>query len=189
MKNAILVLVGGVALLTGCGKSEKDAVNAGASMSREDVAAQVSKVRMKPGQWESSFALDDIDFANMPKGAPSSAQMKEQMKASMSRPAVKHCVTLEQAANPSAEMLSGQKDQNCTYKGFDMAGGTIKGQISCDKNGQGMTATMNGHYAPDSYEMTMDMSTKAGANGVSMTMKARTKGKWLGDQCTAADKG
>lgn len=185
MKNAILVLAGGVVLLGGCGKSEKDSINASAPMSREAVAAQVNKVKMKPGQWETSFTLDDIDFTNMPKGAPTSAQMKDQMKAAMSRAAIKNCVTPEQAANPSADMLSGQKDENCTYKGFDMAGGTIRGQVSCDKGGQAMTATMTGNYAPDSYDVTMDMTTKGGTDGIAMTMKARTQGKWLGDQCMA----
>lgn len=188
MNRALLVVAGVTLLLGGCGKSEKEAINASAPMSREDVAAQVSKVKMKSGQWETSFTLDDIDFTNMPKGAPSSAQMKDQMKATMSRSAIKHCVTPEQAANPSADMLSGQKDRNCTYKGFDMAGGTIKGQVSCDKSGQAMTATMTGNYAPDSYDVTMDMTTRGGTDGMAMTMKARTQGKWLGDQCTA-DKG
>lgn len=185
MNRALLVVAGVTLLLGGCGKSEKDAINASAPMSREDVAAQVSKVKMKPGQWETSFTLDDIDFTNMPKGAPISAQMKDQMKAAMSRSAIKNCVTPEQAANPSADMLSGQKDQSCTYKGFDMAGGTIKGQVSCDKNGQGMTATMTGNYAPESYDVAMDMTTKGGPGGVGMTMKARTQGKWIGDQCIA----
>lgn len=188
MNKALWVVAGLTVLLGGCGKSEKEAINASAPMSREAVAAQVSKVKMKPGQWEASFILDDIDFTNMPKGAPASAQMKDQMKASMSRSAIKHCVTPEQAANPSADMLSGQTDQNCTYKGFDMAGGTINGQVSCGKNGQAMTATMTGNYAPDSYDVTMDMTTKGGTDGVAMTMKARTQGKWLGEQCMA-DKG
>lgn len=185
MNRALLVVAGASALLAGCGKNEKDAINASAPMSQEQVAAEVSKVKMKPGQWESSFALDDVAFTNMPKGAPSSDQMKGQMKAAMSRSAIKHCVTPEQAANPSADLLSGQKDQSCTYKGFDMAGGTIRGQISCGKNGQAMTATMTGNYAPDRYDVTMDMTTKGGTDGVAMTMKAHTKGKWLGDQCTA----
>lgn len=185
MNRALWVVAGATLSLGGCGKSEKEAINASAPMSREDVAVQVSKVKMKPGQWETRFTLDDIDFTNMPKGAPTSTQMKEQMKTAMSRPAIKHCVTPEQAANPSADMLSGQKDQNCTYKGFDMTGGTIKGQVSCDKNGQAMTATMTGNYAPDSYDVTMDMTTKGGTDGMAMTMKARTQGKWLGEQCMA----
>lgn len=185
MNRALWAVAGATALLAGCGKSEKDAINASAPMSQEQVAAEVSKVKMKPGQWESNFTLDDLTFTNMPKGAPSSEQMKDQMKSAMSRSAIKHCVTPEQAANPSADMLSGQKDKSCTYKGFDMAGGTIRGQVSCDQNGQAMTATMTGNYASDSYDVTMDMTTKGGTDGMAMTMKARTQGKWLGDQCTS----
>lgn len=186
MNRNWLIAAGMAALLAGCGKADDDAINASAPMNREDVAAEVSKVQMKPGQWESSFAIDDLDFTNMPKGAPAPDQMKEQMKGAMSRTAIKHCVTPEQAANPSADMLSGQRQKNCVYKGFDMNGGSIRGQVSCNEGGQAMTATMTGTYTPESYDVTMDMSTRGGTDGVAMTMKARTRGKWIGAQCTEA---
>lgn len=175
MRKTVLMLVGATMLLAGCGDEPS-----GEPMSKSEVKAEVEKVRLRPGQWESSFTLEDIDMPNMPGGG---AQMEEQMKKMMSRAAVRYCVTPEEAANPSGKMFSGQENKDCVYKGFDVSGGSVKGEISCKSEGGAMTAVMSGSYAPESYEMRMDMQTSGAAQGADMRMKAKTAGKWIATEC------
>lgn len=186
--KSLMMVAGSAVLLAGCGKSGGDGATDGAQMSRDEVAAQVDAVKLKPGQWESSFTLDDIEMRGLPAGV-ASGEMKKRMKAAMGQKAIRHCVTPEQAAKPSADMFSGQGDKDCTYQGFEMNGGAMKGVVSCRKEGGTMTAAMAGHYAPESYDMTMDMTSTQGKDGMGMTMKARTQGKWIGAQCAPDNKG
>lgn len=170
-------------LLAACGDKPGDAPTNG-SMSKEEVKAAVDKVQLKPGQWEGRFTVQDIDLSNMP-GAP--AGMKDQMKSMMSQTSLKYCVTPEEAANPSGEMFSGQENKNCTYQGFAVSGGSVKGQVSCKADGGTMTAAMSGTYGGEAYAMDMDMKMAGGPNGAAMAMKARSEGKWIGPTCTTAE--
>lgn len=179
MRKTALVLIGMTTLLAACGDKP-----AGGPMSQEEVRQEVRKVQLKPGQWEGTYTLEDIDMPNMRDGA---AQMEDQMKKMMSRTSIKYCVSPEEAANPDGKMFSGQQSKDCTYKGFGADGGTVKGEISC-KSPQGgtMNAAMSGSYAPESYEMHMDMKMTGAPNGMDMSMKAKTTGKWIASACAAS---
>lgn len=174
-------------LLAACGDKPDDAPANGTgtgSMTKAEVKAAVDKVQLKPGQWEGRFTVQDIDLSNMP-GAP--AGMKDQMKSMMSQTSLKYCVTPEEAANPSGEMFSGQENKDCSYQGFAVSGGTVKGQVSCKADGGTMTAAMSGTYGGEAYAMDMDMKMAGGPNGAAMAMKARSEGKWIGPNCTTAE--
>ena len=175
MRGTALLLMGAMALLAGCGKKP-----AGEPQTREEVKAQASKIQLKPGQWVGSYDLEDIEMPNMPGGGD---QMKEQMKKMMSRTSINYCVTPEEAANPSGKMFSGQQNKDCTYKGFDASGGAVKGEISCKSDHGVMNAVMSGSYAPESYEMHMDMKMAGAPGGMDMRMKAKTTGKWVAATC------
>jgi hypothetical protein len=98
---------------------------------------------------------------------------------------IKHCVTPEQAANPQADFLSAQKGAGCSYDGFSMAGGRIKGSMNCSGSGgaQGkVVMNFDGRYDPRSYDMTSTM--QAGGDGMNMTIKSHVTGKRVGE-CTA----
>lgn len=175
MRRTALCLIGVTMLAAGCGEKP-----AGAPQTREEVKAQAQKIQLKPGQWQGSYELEDIDMPNMPGGG---AQMKEQMKKVMSRTSILYCVTPEEAANPSGKMFSGQENKDCTYKGFDVSGGNVKGEIACKSQQGMMNAVMSGSYAPESYEMHMDMTMTGAPGGMDMRMKAKTSGKWVGATC------
>ena len=178
MIRASAVIVACALLLASCGdKPSND------PQTREEVKAQVQKVQLKPGQWEGAYTLEDIEMPNMPGGGD---QMKEQMKKMMSRTSIKYCVSPEEAANPSGKMFSGQENKDCTYKGFDVSGGTVKGEIACKSEHGAMNAVMSGSYAPESYEMHMDMKMRGAPGGMNMSMKAKTTGKWIGAACAAS---
>lgn len=175
MRNTVLILLGATALLAGCGKTPS-----GEPQTREEVKAQAQKIQLKPGQWEGSYTLEDIDMPNMPGGGD---QMKEQMKKVMSRTSIRYCVSPEEAANPSGKMFSGQENKDCTYKGFDVSGGSVKGEIACKSEHGAMNALMTGSYAPESYAMHMDMKMTGAPNGMNMSMKAKTTGRWIAATC------
>jgi hypothetical protein len=182
-------------LLAACSKTDEARKDAAASASNAlasaapagdrsaaDVAQQVARVKLKPGQWETSFSVTDLKMAGMPKGMPQG--MEEQMKGAMSKRAIVHCVTPEEAEKPDASFFANQ-DKACTYNGFDMSGGAVKGTVTCTREGMTTTASMTGHYAPDSYDMAMEMNAAGGPNGMTMAMKATSAGRWIGPQCTA----
>ena len=180
-----LLLVVPLMMLAACDNSPKvEAENA----SIEEVAGKVREANagsttiVRPGQWESSVELESIEVPGMPADAVA------QMKKTMARVATGHksCLTPEQAETPNADFLTAQKGSNWTYSGFEMAGGTIKGNVSCT-GGQGGNATvaMKGIYTPASYTMTMDV-TSAGMGGpqaqdMKMHMKMKTSSKRVGE--------
>jgi len=177
--RARMAMVLAAALLAACSDKPGDKtgeIAATDAMSKAEVKAEIDKVQLKPGQWEGRFTVQDIDLPNAPAG------VKDQMKRVMNQTSLRYCVTPEQAANPSAEMFSGQEQRNCTYGGFEAKGGKVSGKVSCKAQGGTMNATMSGSYAPESYAMDMDMKMDGGPQAMAMT--ARSEGKWIGPDCT-----
>lgn len=174
--------------LSACGKSDEEAADstiAGTPVgeqSAEDVASQMKKVSLKPGQWETTQEITEIKVEGAPEGVP--PEMFQAMKGRITKS--KSCITPEQAENPSADFLTARKDSKCTFSGFEMAGGSMRGTVSCPGE-QGGTAniSMNGSYTPDSYDMTMNMNAAgiagAAAGDMKMQMTIKTNGKFIGE--------
>lgn len=183
------ILISGTALLVlgACGTGgEKtgDAAGSGEEQSAEQVVSEMKKVSLQPGEWETSSEIVDVRIEGAPQGMPPGA-----MDAMKGRKTVnKSCITPEQAANPSADFLTAQKDSKCSYSGFEMAGGTVKGTVSCPGGDDGKAViTMDGNYTPTSYAMNMEMngSGMGGAGGMTMHMKMKTTGRRIGE-CPAS---
>ncbi|MBK5265034.1 MAG: DUF3617 domain-containing protein [Alphaproteobacteria bacterium] len=196
MKSVMLLSAAlAMTLLSGCekaGKTEQDATKAEGGATADSKAGSdtiggltSSSVRIKPGLWESSFQVDALELDGMPAGTP--PEMMDRMKAGMNKAALRYCVTPEEAARPNADFLTGQKKSNCTYKHMEMGGGTITAEVTCEQpGGKGqMHSKMKGHYAPDRYDMAMDMQSSGMSNGMGMHMKAKTSGKWVAAECPA----
>lgn len=187
MRKVAIMLAGSALLALGaCGKSEDKTEGDGEAQSAQEIAAQVEKVSLQPGEWETTSEIVDAKIENAPEGMP--AGMMDAMKGR--KTSVKSCITPEQAENPGADFLAAQKDGRCTYSGFEMAGGTIKGTVTC-AGGEGGTATMTmeGAYTPASYTTTVNM-VSAGMGGpqakdMTMHMTTRVSGRRVGD-CPAA---
>ncbi len=160
--------------LAACGESQEQKTG---PQSAQDVAKELSAMKMKPGQWE---ATNEILSATAP-GLPESAlrQMVGQ------KTTVSNCVTPEQAARPDANFLAAQKNSNCTYQDFSMKNGRMNGTMTCS-GGQvpgKMAMKMSGTYGPESYDMTMQMNASDMPGGMTMTVNARTLGRRTGE-CT-----
>jgi len=183
MRIVAIMLAGSAVLALGaCGKGEDKAGNgAGEAQTAQDVAAQVKKVSLQPGEWETTSEIVEAKIENAPEGMP--AGMMDAMKGR--KTSVKSCITPEQAENPGADFLAAQKDGRCTYSGFEMAGGAIKGTVTCaGQEGGAATMKMAGIYTPTSYTTTVDMvSTGMGgpqAKDMAMHMTTKVSGKHVG---------
>ena len=170
MKHRLIACLA-LAALASCGSEKKK----GEQMSAEEVAQEMSALKIEPGQWQ---ATNEIISASAP-GLPVDAL--KQMVGQKST--VSNCVTPEEAAKPSANFLTAQKNMDCTYQDFSMDDGKMTGTMSCT-GGQmpgRMVMKMAGDYSPRAYDMNMDMEAGGLPGGMKMTIKARTIGRRVGD--------
>jgi hypothetical protein len=196
--NFGMLLLAGCAMLAACSSGDdKSAANQsaaadggeapapadGETMSMEDMAKSAQSMGLKPGTWKVRVEVADIQMKGMPGGQEQA--IADAMKKRMGSQEIMSCITPEQAAKPSADILAAQKQANCTYANSAIAGGRIHAEMTCKpQGGQAgtMTAVMDGSYAPDRYSMTVNMDT-SGENGMGMTMKSSTTGQWVGPTC------
>jgi hypothetical protein len=189
------ILFAGAALitLTACGSMSEDklAENAtnvqtiiGGPETSEGDAVDLSTKgpKLKPGLWETSTEVNGMKVEGGPSGTPAGAQNPGAMSnVQIPKTTVRTCLTPEQAANPRGNMLAAQKDRNCDIKTMDWTGGKMKVVMICTaKDGSG-TANINmrGTFNDSSYAMDGDMAM-SGPNGMQMTMKTHTTGKYVG---------
>jgi hypothetical protein len=196
--NFGMMLLAGCAMLAACSSGDdKSAANQsvaaeggeapatadGETMSMEDMAKSAQSMGLKPGTWKVRVEVADIQMKGMPGGQEQA--IADAMKKRMGSQEIMSCITPEQAAKPSADILAAQKQANCTYANSAIAGGRIHAEMTCKPQGGAagtMTAVMDGSYAPDRYSMTVNMDT-SGENGMGMTMKSSTTGQWVGPTC------
>jgi hypothetical protein len=159
--------------LAACGKSGD-----GRNQSAEEVAKEMSALKMRAGQWE---ATQEILSATAPGLPPEALRQMVGQKTSVS-----NCVTPEEAEKPSANFLAGQKNSNCTYQDFSMDDGRMSGTMTCSGGAMPgkMVMKIAGKYSPLAYEMNMDMDI-AVPGGMNMTVKSRATGHRTGE-CTGA---
>lgn len=170
-----LILLACVTLVA-CNKAESPAPGGNAAEANSAAAADTAptaaaaptaEAQMRPGEWEMTTELLDMNMPGVPAGA---------MPKQMSNTSFKTCMKQQK---PDASFFQGNKNSHCTYSDFSMSGGRVRGTATCDNGGQTMTMTMDGRYASESYDMTMAMKSEQ------MSMKMHTAGKRVGD-CPAS---
>lgn len=169
MRPAVALLLPAALSVAGCSEPPPQARN----MSAEEVAGQLSAMRIEPGLWELSSEVLDVQAAELPR------EIRNQMIGPRSR--VRHCITAEQAERPSANFLAGRADSDCSYSEFVVHEGNVSGLMSCP----GVTATMRGRYQPTAYETRMTMESPV-PGGATMTLEVRARGRRIGD-CEEGD--
>ena len=148
-------------LAAGCGEPPDN------NMTVEEVADQLSGMQIEPGLWELTSEVTDVRAPNLPR------EVQSRMIGPRSR--LRHCIPPEQAARPSANFLAARGDHGCTYRDFTVAGGRVRGAMSCPD----ATAVMDGRYGPQAYDMGMEMRSPM-PGGAVMTLQVRAKGRRLG---------
>lgn len=150
-----------LALLGACGEAPE------ANMTADEIAGQLANMRIEPGLWELTSEVVDVTAPGLPR------EVRGQMVGPRSR--LRHCITAEQAAHPSANFLAGREEHACAYRGFTVEAGRVRGTMLCPD----ATAVMNGRYLPRGYDMSMEMQSPM-QNKQMMTLQLRARGRRLG---------
>ncbi|HEV2746874.1 MAG TPA: DUF3617 domain-containing protein [Allosphingosinicella sp.] len=172
--RSILMAAAALLALAACNRPPK--IDEG-EMTADEVAAELSDMKIKPGQWE---ATNEIISASAPGLPPDTLKQMVGQKS-----VVKNCITPEQAAKPNANFLAAQQNSNCTYQDWSMEGGRMTGTMTCSGGDMPGTVvmTMDGKYGEEAYDLAMNMESSGLPGGMTMTVQARTVGKRVGE-CT-----
>ncbi len=173
-------------LLASCDRGPSvSATNASQQEVAEKVAAATSggnTPMVEPGRWEGKLTMHELDIPGLP------AQAREQMKTQMAqdRPFIS-CLTDEDVKSKKAFFTGNTDDKSCTYERFEMSGGNVSAVMHCAQPGQGkVSMTMNGRYAPQSYDMTMTSNAEGNGPTGKMSMKMSVAAKRVG-ACRGTD--
>ena len=153
----------------GCGESEE-----ARNMSAEEVAGELANMRIEPGLWELTSEVVEVRAPDLPR------EVRNRMVGPRRR--LRNCITPEQAARPSANFLAGRSENDCSYGGFSVRDGQLRGTMTCP----GVVATMAGRYGPRAYETRMEMASPVPCGGT-MTIEVRARGRLIGD-CDEGDR-
>jgi len=173
MRIAIgLIAVGALAACSqGGGNGTADGGN-GAAGGRPAAGGASGAVALQPGQWESTIQMEAANMPELPPGVTAPA---------MQPITTRTCITPQQAANPSAEVMAANARQptGCRTENYSFANGRIEGTSVCNTGGVNMRMTISGEYTPTSYEMTMQSRSEAG--GVARDNTMRVSARRIGD--------
>ena len=137
-------------------------------MTAEEVAGELSGLRIQPGMWQLASEVTDVQAPNLP------IEVRNRMIGPRSR--MRHCITAEQAAQPSANFLAMRADSECVYRDFTLENGRLRGTMLCP----GAAARMEGRYAPDGYQTRMEMRSRM-PGGAVMILQIRSQGRRIGE--------
>lgn len=175
--------VAAIAMLAGCGSKEEVSLK---DATPEEVAkAGKGATQLNPGQWETIIKIVSVDLPGMDAGMAKGITGKmigTETKSSQ-------CISKEQAAEPSAEMLAGANgSENCKFETFDIKGGTLSLKLACGKVGEAgaMVMTSSGPYGGDAYTLDTNMTIASPVG--QMKIKATNSAKRVGE-CTTVSKG
>ena len=162
------IFTAGLLALTGCEQEKPPEPG----LTKEEVAAQLAKVKVEPGQWERTTEIVAAE------GAVSEAEKRQIVGR---RTTSSDCITPAQAERPSANFLSAQQNSECTYHEFRMQDGKLSSRTTCigTDSPDELVTVMNGDYAPESYDMVSRIQTPGQAGAVTIT--TRTRGKRVGE--------
>lgn len=175
---SILIAMPCLLTLAACDKGPTvSATNASQKEVAEKVAAATGGDAMiTAGRWEGKMVMHELDMPGLP--AEARAQMKAQM--AKDRPFVS-CITEEDVKSKKAFFTGEPNDKSCTYDHFNMGGGKVDAAMKCDRGNAGKLAmTMNGSYAPESYEMTMTSKAQGSTPMENMSMKMSVSARRVG---------
>jgi hypothetical protein len=162
LRPALLASLLGLA--AGCGEQPEEPRN----MTAEEVARELADMRIAPGLWELTSEVADVRGPDLP------VDVRRRMIGPRTR--LTHCITPEQAEEPSANFLALRSDNACTYREFTLRDGVMRGEMICP----GATATMEGRYGAEAYDLRMQMESPL-PDDATMTLEIRARGRRVGE--------
>ncbi len=165
--------------LAGCGEK------AAQTKTADEVIAEAGELEQpQPGQYETKVELLAFEVPGLP---PQQAEKMKSMMGNVGGQSSSYCLTPEEAKKGFEEsvrkMSQGQGGLDCKFVEFDVDGGKLAAEMTCD-NPQGVKSTMtvDGAATSDSTSMTMDIRQKAAMiPGGEMRMKMKMDSRRTGD--------
>ena len=145
------------------------------NLTAEQVAGELSHMRIAPGLWEVSSEVLEVRAPDLPR------EMRNRMVGPRRR--LRHCITPAQAARPSANFLAARGEGGCVYPDFTARNGRVSGTMICD----GVRTRMNGSYGPRAYDMRMESESPVPGGGT-MILELRASGRRVGACPEGAEK-
>lgn len=110
-----------------------------AELNEAQVKGELAQLKFQPGEWETRTEVRSVSAPGVPPDALAGAQRSQ---------VTRSCVTAEQAANPDAGMLAGNRQGGCRTERLNMDGGRIDGRVRCNPEGLPGTAVaeVDGSY-------------------------------------------
>lgn len=173
----LMILMGLSISLASCSESGGSADTDGdGTITGEEIRAATADLDPpKPGRWEASSEVVDIDIPGLPEGMKSMAKgMYAKMFANTN-----YCLTPEQAEqDPEALWKDTQGD--CSWESFEMRGNRVEASAVCKgPDGASSRMTMTGTHSPTSYSADNEMSFETDqGNG---SVKVHVEGRHVGD--------
>jgi hypothetical protein len=177
MRRITFVSLAAALALSACSGGDADKDNDGA-ISNEEAAGEVAGATLpEPGLYKVSVEIEEMAMPGMPAGMAD--QMKQSMAAQM---AVETCLTEADRADMVKNMAP--KTDGCTWNKYEMSGGKIDAQMTCETpDGGTAVTTMNGTVSSTGVEMVMENTQKGGTQESGSHIKMRMKNTRIGE-CT-----
>lgn len=171
--NACLALA-----LAGCEGSESNATTDSSSTGSEAAASVRSAMEIKPGEWEITEEMVNIEAPNMPPDVAAAIKRNMGEKTTSRR-----CITPAEATG--GDFVTPDTDAHCTKQGFSFAGGQVQGTMICSTDEGKATMSMSGRHSGTSFDISSKV-TSANEGG-SVTMNSRVTGRRVGECTEASD--
>lgn len=178
MRSIMLVPLAAAFALSACGDSGSADTDGDGVISGEEAAAAFasSPMPMRPGEWEQSVQLTDIQIPGM------SEQELQLMRSFMGNAmTVSSCMTAEDMKDPDPEMFGGDDESDCKFDQFDRRGNAIAMKMTCNSDDGGvMNMTLSGEFAAEAYAMDLETRVTGGQTDGAV-MKGKLSSRRLGD--------
>ena len=162
MRLAAALTVAASLAAGGCGRDPPR------DMTPEQVADELADMRIDPGLWELSSEVVEVSAPDLPR------EVRNRMVGPRAR--MRNCIGPEQASRPGANFLAMRADSDCSYRGFTVRDGRMRGTMVCP----GAVARMAGRYEPTGYDLDMEMESPL-PGGATMTLQLRAHGRRIGE--------
>ena len=138
---------------------------------------------IQPGQWELVTEMKSVEAP----GAPEAVVQQMRSQLASQRQTQSQCITAEQAANPSRNMMGSQNPAGCEFSSTTWAGGNINIRANCRPPGSPSPIEMaiEGTYTAQAINsrinVNVNMQNPAGGAPMQIRMQGTLSGRRTGD--------
>jgi hypothetical protein len=174
MRSMLVLPLAAAFALSACGGGA-DADGDG-EVTTEEAAAEVADSGFtgpRPGEYRVKTEILEMNMPGMPAGVSVDTMNKMAGGAEIT-----YCITEQDSAKATREMVTKSGQGNCEVKKLDIAGGRLDSEMTCNQGGQTITSKTTGTINSEG----MDLTVESNAGG--MTQKMHIVQERIGD-CAA----